>query len=68
MKQKKAPGPNGITNEVVKLIFKAILKTITLLYNECLRKFPSQMENSKSDPNNQTRKRRERGSVEVPSN
>ena len=38
MKQKKAPGPNGITNEVVKLIFKAVPKKITLFYKECLRK------------------------------
>ena len=37
LKQKKAPGPNGITNEIVKLIFKAIPKTITSIYNECLR-------------------------------
>ena len=37
-KQKKAPGPNGIINEIVKLIFKAIPKEITSLYNEGLRK------------------------------
>jgi len=35
LKLKKAPGPNGITNQIVKLIFKAIPKTITSLYNEC---------------------------------
>jgi hypothetical protein len=38
LKEKKAPGPNGITNEITKLIFKAIPKTITSIYNECLRK------------------------------
>jgi hypothetical protein len=38
LKQKNAPGPNGITNEIVKLVFKAIPKTLTLLYNDCLRK------------------------------
>jgi len=32
-KSKKAPGPNGITNEILKLIFKAIPKTMTALYN-----------------------------------
>ena len=37
LKQKKAPEPNGIINETVKLIFKAIPKKITSLYNECLR-------------------------------
>ena len=37
LKPKKAPGPNGITNELVKLIFKAIPKTITLMYNKCLK-------------------------------
>jgi hypothetical protein len=26
LKQKKAPGPNGITNEITKLIFKTIPK------------------------------------------
>jgi hypothetical protein len=36
-KDKKAPGPNGITNEIVKIVFKAIPKTMTQLYNECLR-------------------------------
>jgi hypothetical protein len=38
LKQKKAPGPSGITNELAKLIFKVIPKTITSIYNECLRK------------------------------
>jgi hypothetical protein len=41
-KQNKAPGPNGITNEIAKLIFKVIPKTITSIYNECLRKEASQ--------------------------
>ena len=52
MKQKKAPGPYGITNEVVKLIFKAIPKTMTLLYNECLRKgsFPAKWKIAKVIP------------------
>ena len=37
LKPKKAPGPSGITNELVKLIFKAIPNTITLMYNKCLK-------------------------------
>jgi len=36
-KDKKAPGANGITNEIVKKVFQDILKTMTQLYNECLR-------------------------------
>jgi len=31
LKQKKSPGPNGITNNIVKLIFKVIPKTIISL-------------------------------------
>jgi hypothetical protein len=52
LKQKKAPGPNGITNEIVKLIFKAIPKTLTQLYNECLRKgiFPDNWKIAKVIP------------------
>jgi hypothetical protein len=38
LKLKKAPGPSGITNVITKLVFKAIPKTITSIYNECLRK------------------------------
>ena len=36
-KDKKAPGPNGITNEIVKIVFQAIPKTMTRLYNACLK-------------------------------
>jgi len=36
-KDKKAPGPNGITNEIVRMVFKAIPKTMTQLYNACLK-------------------------------
>ena len=36
-KDKKAPGPNGIMNEILKMVFKAIPKTITQMYNKCLR-------------------------------
>ena len=52
LKQKKVPEPYRITNEVVKLIFKTIPKTITLLYNECLRKgsFPAKWKIAKVIP------------------
>ena len=36
-KPRKAPGPDGITSEILKLVFKSILKTLTSIYNECLR-------------------------------
>jgi len=37
LQPKKAPGPNGITNEIVKLLFKEMPKTMTATYNACLR-------------------------------
>jgi hypothetical protein len=37
LKQKKAPGISGITNDIVQLVFKVIPKTITSMYNECLK-------------------------------
>ena len=48
-KDKKAPGPNGITNEIVKIVFKAIPKTMTQMYNECLRTghFPEKWKEAK---------------------
>jgi len=36
-KSKKAPGPDGITSETLKLLYKGIPNTITYIYNECLR-------------------------------
>jgi hypothetical protein len=37
LKPKKALGPSGITNEILKIIFKVTPKTITLIHNKCLR-------------------------------
>ena len=34
---KKAPGPDGITSETLKLVYKVIPKTITSNYNGCLK-------------------------------
>ena len=52
LKQTKTPGPSGITNEIAKLIFKAIPKTISSIYNECLRKgnFPTNCKTAKVIP------------------
>ena len=48
-KDKKAPGPNEITNEIVKIVYKAIPKTMTQLYNECLKtgQFPEKLKIAK---------------------
>jgi len=42
LQPKKAPGPNGIANETIQLVFKEIPKTMTATYNACLRtgRFP----------------------------
>ena len=37
LQPKKTPGPNGITNEIIKLVFKVIPITMTGIYNACLR-------------------------------
>jgi hypothetical protein len=44
---RKAPGPDEITREVLVLIFNSIPKTITTIYNECLKRgcFPKKLEN-----------------------
>jgi len=33
---RKAPGPDGITSDILTLVFKSIPKTVTSVYNECL--------------------------------
>jgi hypothetical protein len=47
-KPKKAPGPGGITSEILVLVSKSITKTVTYVYNECLKRgcFPKKLENS----------------------
>jgi len=35
---RKAPGPDGITSEILILVFKSISKTVTSIYNECLKR------------------------------
>jgi len=36
-KPRKAPGPDGITKEIQQLVYKGLPKTMTVIYNECLR-------------------------------
>jgi len=36
-KPKKAPEPAGITGGVLQLVYKSIPKTMTAMYNECLK-------------------------------
>jgi hypothetical protein len=52
LKQKKVSGPNEITNEIAKLIFKVIPKTITSIYKECLKNgsFPANWKIAKMIP------------------
>jgi hypothetical protein len=42
---RKAPGADGITSEILILVFKSIPKTVTSVYNECLKKgcFPKKI-------------------------
>jgi hypothetical protein len=35
---RKAPGPDGIINDILTLVFKNIPKTVTSIYNECLER------------------------------
>jgi len=35
---RKAPGPDGITSEILRLVFKSIPKTVTSFYNQCLKR------------------------------
>jgi hypothetical protein len=37
LKPRKASGPDGITNEILKIVLKNIPKILTYIYNECLR-------------------------------
>jgi len=69
-KDKKTPGPNGITNEIVKKVFQAIPKIMTRLYNACLKSghFPEKMEDSKVPNDSQTGERRRLRPVNVETN
>jgi len=41
---RNAPGPDGVTGEILTLIFQNIPQTLTVMYNECLKRghFPAQ--------------------------
>jgi hypothetical protein len=49
---RKAPGPGGITSDILTLIFKSIPKTVTSICNECLKRgyFPKQWKIAKIIP------------------
>ena len=49
---KKAPGPDGITSDILTLVFKSIPKTTTSIYNECLKRgyFPKEWKIAKIIP------------------
>jgi ribonuclease HI len=49
---KKAPGPDGITSDILTLVFKSIPKTVTSIYNECLKRgyFPREWKIAKIIP------------------
>jgi hypothetical protein len=68
MSNKKAPGEDGLPNEVWKGVMKILPKYITAIYNKSQgRSFPQEMENSKNYTHCQTRKRRERRGEQIPS-
>jgi hypothetical protein len=47
-----APGPDGITSDILTLVFKSIPKTVTSTYNECLKRgyFPREWKIAKIIP------------------
>ena len=49
---RKAPGLDGITREILTLIFQSTLQTITAMYNKCLERghFPEQWKITKIIP------------------
>jgi len=62
LQPKNAPGPNGITKEIVKQVFKEISYTITEIYNACLRTkcFPDNWKVAKIFPIVKPRRERNR--------
>jgi len=49
---RKAPAPDGIISDILTLVFKNIPKTVTLIYNECLKRgyFPNEWKIAKIIP------------------
>jgi hypothetical protein len=49
---KKAPGPDGITSDILTFVFKSMPKTVTSLYNEYLKRgyFPKEWKIAKIIP------------------
>jgi hypothetical protein len=69
MDNKRATGEGGITGEIYKRTFEIFPKYITAMYNGCLRFgiFP-EVEESKTDSNYKTRKRKQLRSTEISPN
>jgi len=70
LQPKKSPRSNEITNEIIKLVFKGIPKTMTATYNACLRtgRFPVNWKIAKILPIAKSGKRKECRQVKVPPN
>ena len=66
MNNKKAPGEDGITEEIYKLTFKVFPKSITAMYNGCLKNgiFP-EMEEGQNYTNHETGYTNVRGSHQI---
>ena len=41
---RKAPGPDGVTSDILTIVFESIPKTVTSIYNECSKRgyFPKE--------------------------
>jgi len=53
--RRKAPGPDGITSDILTLVFKSIPKTVTSIYNEFLKRvLPQKIEDSQDNSDYQT--------------
>jgi hypothetical protein len=67
---RKAPGLDGIAGETLTLVFNCIPKTVTSIYNECLKSgcFPKKLEDSQDNSNHQTWQRRQIRPVQVSPN
>jgi hypothetical protein len=49
---KKAQGPDGMTSDILIIVFKSMPKTVTLIYNKCLKRgyFPKEWKIAKIIP------------------
>jgi len=66
----KAPGPDEIISKIVIIVFKSVSKTVTTIYNECLKKgcFPKKLEDSQDNSSSQTWQSRQPRPVQISPN